>query len=323
MFHFFIQEKTDYRDVKATKPFIRSLVGKSVTGLTIVDDTLYVTTEKSQLIETYQFHDAETLPTFSSKKKFTVTDLSDPRDIKGTKRDCMYVFDQKCQGQDNEILKLDLNLKLIQKRWSVGDDNGLLSITDEANVILTIQDKNKLKEYTSDGNVIRVIALSAGLSGPLHSLKLPSGHFLVSFSQGSGKDMSAENGVVCPSGGICIVDENGDVLKSFAEVDKPWFAELQRPVCLAIDNSGCILVADETSGRVLLLTRTLEFKGELVSRRNSLCCPTRIHLEESSGSCLFVVDNDQIHVVKFSKYEAACAVCYLWLTYFHHKMAYN
>ena len=57
-----------------------------------------------------------------------------------------------------------------------------LSVTDESNVILTVFNKNKLNEYSPDGQLIREINLSsdAGIRHPWHAIKLTNGHFVVS-----------------------------------------------------------------------------------------------------------------------------------------------
>lgn len=273
--------------MNVTTRFVGSLFGQDVlTGLTVVNNTLYVTMEYSEVIESYELCVSDTLPKIGSRAKFSVAGLLNPRDIKGTKRDCLYIFDKKFYAQPAEIFIFDLNLKAIQKRWSTGDNYGSLSITDEGNVILTVENRNTLMEYTSDGQLIREITLSSAICNPLHSLKLSSGHFVVSNISNSR---------------ICIVDENGDVLRAFGEENKSWLEELYVPLCLAIDSSGSIIVADQINGRVLLLTSTLEFKDELVSAKNGLCSPTQIHLDESNGARLFVVDRDLIHFVKFGK----------------------
>ena len=57
-----------------------------------------------------------------------------------------------------------------------------LSVTDESNIILTVYEKNKLNEYSPDGQLIREINLSsdAGICHPRHAIKLSNGHFVVS-----------------------------------------------------------------------------------------------------------------------------------------------
>lgn len=310
---FYFIEEISYNDVQASVQQIASNLWDqnmksyhfkakiTITGLTVIDGMMYVTDEHCHSIEGYDSI------TFKFNSRDSVKGLLDPRDIKGTKRDCLYIFDLKSAYQPYEIFVYDLNLKEIKKRWSTGDNYGSLSVTHEGNAILTVHNKNKLLEYTSDGQLLREITLSSTISNPLHSLKLTSGHLVVSYGQKSGTCIVNDKGVVSPNRGICIVDENGGILKSFGEENESWLKELSHSVCLAVDSSGSILVADKTNGRVLLLSSALEFKGIMVSRNHGLKRPMIIHLDELNGTRLFVADDElncEIHVFKFGKYNA-------------------
>lgn len=242
---------------------------KAITGLTIICNILYVTRKLSRIIIGYD------LTTFVAKLEFPVTGLSNPSDVKGRGHNDLCIFDMKSHDERKEIIIFDLSSKAIPRRWSTGDDYGSISVTDEGNVILTVRKKNKLKEYTLDGQVIREILLSPEIVKPLHSIKLISGHFLVSYSR---------------KNGICIVDEDGDVLRSFVEENVSWLGPTEL-VCLTVDSSGSIMAADKTAGRVLLLTPTLELKKELITQIHGLKSPVKIHLDESDGIRLLVADD--------------------------------
>lgn len=278
-------ETNDYDGVQASVQKLVSLPFEdtTITGLTIICSILYVTSKLSRVIIGYD------LTTFAVKLQLPVIGLSNPSDVKHWMHNGLCIFDMKSDAQPKEILILfDLSRKTIQNRWSTGDDYGSISVTDKGNVILTVHNKHVLKEYESDGQVIREIVLSSRIFKPLHSLKLTSGHFLVSYGLRSG---------------ICIVDENGTILKSFVDDRDSWLRPSD-PVCLTVDSSGSIMVADKTTGRVLLFSPTLEFQKQLISPLRGLKSPVKIHLDESDGSRLFVIDDDLksgIHVFKFGK----------------------
>ena len=151
---------------------------KDICGLTILDKELFVVSEKSSEVEVYDSMK------FSFSRQWNLRELISPRDIASCNRNkCLYIFNYKSINQSKEILRVDPNGKLI-KKWSTGDDYGWgLSVTDESNVILSVYMKNKLNEYSPDGQLIREINLSldAGIRYPCHAIKLTNGHFAVCY----------------------------------------------------------------------------------------------------------------------------------------------
>ena len=251
---------------------------KEIRGLTILDKELFVVSEESSEVEVYDSME------FSFSRRWNLKELIDPMDIGSCNRNkCLYIFDSKDIDQSNEILRVDPNGKLI-KNWSTGDDYGWgLSVTDESNVILTVYNKNKLNEYSPDGQLIREINLSsdAGIRHPLHAIKLTNGHFVVSHGDYS-DDLHR----------VCIVDADGKLMKSFGGKRGSTIGQMNRPFYLSVDGNGFVMVADQGNSRVLLLDSDLKFKREILSKeKHGLRHPWRILLDESNGR-LFVADNE-------------------------------
>lgn len=217
-------------------------------------------------------------------RRLNLKELTNPEGLASCYRNkCLYIFDMKGFNKSNEILRVDSNGKLINN-WSTGDDNGWgLSVTDEANIILTVYWKNTLIEYSSDGQLIREINLlpEAGIRNPLHAIKLANGHFVVSFGIHQ-KDLH----------GVCVVDADGQLKKSLCGKCRSIIGDVKHPGYLAVDGNEFVMVVDRFNSRVLLLDSDLEFKKEILSKeKHRLQNPTRILLDESNGRVI-IADNE-------------------------------
>jgi len=148
---------------------------------------------------------------------------------------------------------------------------------------LTDYNKNKLNEYSPDGQLLLEINLShAGIHWPWHAIKLTNGYFVV--SHGSIDDDLHR---------VCMVDSGGRIKKSFGGKCGSTIAQMNRPVYLSVNGNGFVMVADQLNGRVLLLDSNLEYKRVVLSKedKHGLHDPWNIILDESN-SRLFVADNE-------------------------------
>lgn len=216
--------------------------------------------------------------------KWTLKELDVPVDIASCSGNhCLYIMDWADSGHPSKVIRVDPQGTLILK-WSTVGGQGRLSVTSESNLILTIYEENKLIEYSPDGHLIREIRLSsnAGIVHTLHAIKLDSGQFVVSH----GDDVSDLHRV-------CIVDEDGNVRRSFGGQKGSAIGQLNPPIYLAVDRkSGFVMVTDLWNHRVLLLDSNLEFKREILTKRkHGIRLPFRISLDDSNGR-LFVADNE-------------------------------
>lgn len=214
-------------------------------------------------------------------RRSNLTEMVDPKDIgSNNKNKCLYILDYKGRGHLKEMLIVDPSGKLI-KSWSTGNDYGWgLSVTYEWSVIFAVCDKNKLNEYSPDGQLIREITLSAdaGIRHALHAVKLTNGDFVVSH----GDDLHR----------VCIIDANGKLKKSFGGKPGSTTEQMNLPFYLSVDGTGFVMVSDQLNHRVLLLDSELQFQREVLSKRkHELQYPERILLDESNGR-LFVAEND-------------------------------
>lgn len=118
-------------------------------------------------------------------------ELIDPLDIVPCDTNkCLYIFHAKGRsGKTKEILRLDVNGKLIRKlrQEAIGATVCLLRVQVHlygSNVLSVLRNKHKLNEYSSDGDFIREIELShARICHPPHAMKLTNNHFPVSHGE--------------------------------------------------------------------------------------------------------------------------------------------
>ena len=252
---------------------------KGINGVTILDNELFVISNESSEIEVYN----STQLYFS--RRFHLRDLVGPVDVVScAKNKCLYIMDAKVSGQSKEILRLSPKGKLLQQ-WSTECDGwGRLSVTAEKNVLLTVYQKNKLNEYSPQGELVREIKLDprscTGIRHPWHAIKLASGNYLVSHGFESYDQHR-----------VCIVDVEGNVTKSFGRSSGMTSNRMYAPVYLAIDKNGFVMVADRCNDRVLLLDASLKYVKELITVQNGLRQPRRILLDDVNGR-LIVADNE-------------------------------
>ena len=219
-------------------------------GFTILDKRLFVASAESSKVEVYD------LMNFTFIRRWKLKDLIDPVDIVSCDRNkCLYIYDNKGVDQSKEILRVDPNGKLMNK-WSTKDDEGArLSVTKESNVIFAVNNKNKLNEYSPDGELIREINLSdAGISTPWHAIKLGNDLFMVSY-------WNSRN----YKGTVSKVDADGQLKKSFCGRPGSTLTHINVPFHFFVDGNGFVMVADYENRQVLLLDSDLEFKREILS----------------------------------------------------------
>lgn len=238
---------------------------------------MFVASESSPAVEVYNSLSFSFSRQWNLKDRFFQSTI----DMGSCSRNkCLFFFVM----EPSEILKVDPNGKLINKWSTEGDFGGGLSVTDESNVIITLLNKNKLIEYSSDGQLIREIKLStdSSIRHLGHAIKLSNGNFFVSHGC---RDEELHR--------VCLVDADGRLKKSFGGKCGSTTGQLNRPGYLSVDRNGFVLVAD--SNRVLLLDSELNFRSNIRSSdgAHGSISPYRIALDKSNDR-LFVADSQWI-----------------------------
>jgi hypothetical protein len=183
---------------------------------------------------------------------------------------CLYISD----GSNKCVHRVELQGQVT--KWSVNDSPAGLSVTAQYNVLVTCYEVCKLKEFTTLGKQLRVISLQSDIVHPWHAIQLSSGQFVVSHGQYGD-----------PVRRVCKVDVSGDILQSYSQSSTGQ--QLRVPRHLAVDVDEFIFVADCSNYQVLLLSPTLSYVSQVVSRDQlgEKAWPWRLCLDVNSR-CLYV-----------------------------------
>jgi DNA-binding beta-propeller fold protein YncE len=259
--------------------------GKPVLGLTTLNNELYVRREtwpynEKDNDDIITIYDTET---YRVQRSLKISGLGGVDDMTSCNRhQCIYISDWK-----NKVVHR-VESKNIITQWPVNDEPRGLSVNSVHNVLVTCGLVRKIKEFTTDGKLIREIQLPTDIVNPKHTVELINDQFVV--CHGASKD---------PVHRVCIVDSKGCILQSYggfresylrlfikrAFYNGPESGKLNTPVRLSLNRY--IFVADLNNDRILMLSPNLTFNRTVVS---DLTGPRRLRFDEQTGR-LYIADN--------------------------------
>ena len=245
--------------------------GEVVLGVTSVGDELFALLRRNvDQVAVYSIDDYQLL------RHLLVPGLhrNDCNDITSSvPHKCLYMSDcdNSCIHRYNLILRR--NLRNVTKKWPVPAGSRSLrgvSVTPSGSLLVTCCRPSKLVELSADsGQCVREITLQLDVLNPWHSVQLTTGQFVV--CHGFWDDNLHR---------VCVVDDDGRVVRSYGGRRGSDVGQLRWPRHLAVDrDSQFLFVTDEYSNRVVLLSPTLEFVHNVVEK---LTHPRRLHLHQST-----------------------------------------
>ena len=86
---------------------------------------------------------------------------------------CIYISDWRVEC----IHRLDAQGAATQ--WPVNDKPQGLSVNAQHNLLITCRKARKIKEFTTDGHIVRTVGLPGGVINPWHTMQSRSGQFIV------------------------------------------------------------------------------------------------------------------------------------------------
>lgn len=178
---------------------------------------------------------------------------------------CLYIGDDVGEC----VHRVQLNgAKMTQ--WAVYDIPAGLSITAHHSVLVTCKIVGKIKEFSCDGELQRQLTLPHFINSPWHALQLPSSGELV-VCHG---DVDERSNRVCKltSDGHHLVQSDGECRGSRA-------TEYSSPRHVAVDNNEFLLVVDQNNRRVKLLSPTLDYIRDVVTRESVKWQPLAVCLD--------------------------------------------
>jgi len=266
--------------------------GEPVFGVTSLDNQFYLLRCKpSEQIEVYDVDSYCLQHCLNVPRCGTVYDM-----VACGHNHCIYVADT------SRIHKVDLPGGAVRRwsvnegsgllsKWSVNEGSGLLSLTVTVvahNVLVTCCKVRKIKEFTTDGQLVREIVLPQHVSSPLHTVQLSSGDLVV--CHGNRGD---------PLHRVCLIGSDGQVVKSHGGPPGAGKQQVNLPLHMAVDGNDFIFVADPNNQRVLLLSPTLTYIRDVVSSEQLKWRPSRLSLDVQRRR-LYVADDE----IKDGKYTA-------------------
>ena len=231
--------------------------------MTSLENHVYVVRNRKAVVEVY---DAATM---AIKQHLPVAKALDVSVLVACPRfKCLYVGDWKISS----IYRLDLSRSGAKKKWSVGKTPEGLSVNSAGNLLVSCMDENKLREYTTLGDLAREIRLQEGVMSPWHAIQLSSGDYVVS--------------QYTMPGVVSLVSADGRPLRSFRHAPPQSdirVKTMKYPAYLAVYNNGDILVADRGNDRILAIDSTLARVQEFpISAEIDLTRPYALWLDEAN-----------------------------------------
>jgi len=253
-------------------------IGEPVYGVTSLDNLLYVLRDKSsEQIEVYN------MDTYRFLCCLTVPDIGAANDIVACKRNrCGYISD----WSHDSVHRVALPDWDTVTQWPVNDKPAHLSLTDRHGVLVSCHEVRKIKEFSTDGQLLHVLTLPQDVMSPWHSVKLSSGQFIV--CHGDFGD---------PLHRVCLVDSDGSVVNSFGGPQGSGSQQMKVPVRMAVDRNEFLFVLDLNNDRVLLLSPLLTYVRDVVTRKQLKWWPQRVHLDSDRGRLYIVTRIGRVVVV--------------------------
>ena len=178
---------------------------------------------------------------------------------------CLYISDP-----DAECVH-SVGLQGNATQWPVSDEPHGLSVNAAHNVLVACRLVGKIKEFSPRGDLLRDVTLPDDVVNLFHAIQLTSGQFIVchgSFLRGD------------PVHRVCTVSANGhEIVRSHGGQRGPDTGQCNGPTYLAVDNNEFVFVADEWNRRVTLLSPTLNYIRQVVSRDQVKWQPGNLYLD--------------------------------------------
>ena len=264
--------------MRAVASVVKISTDKIVLGVTSVDDELFLLFGRNNnQIAVYSINDYRLLRHLNlpGLKPYDNNDMTSCACVR---HKCLYMADT-----DNSCIhRYDLSgtFSAAMKRlvgsptskWPVRYTPLGLSVTPSCNLLATCcGEPNKLVELSADsGQCVREIALQSDIVNPCHGIQLTSGQIVVCHGAAGFNSLQR----------VCVVGDDGKVARSYGGQRGSSVGQLSWPRHFAVDkDSQYIFVADQSNGRVVLLSPTLEFVRYV---SEGLSRPHRLYLHQAT-----------------------------------------
>jgi len=245
--------------------------GRSVAGVTSLAGEIYVLRNKGRdEVEVYD------VITYRLQRCLDVPHRRGFSDMTSCEHYCcIYISD----GIVECIHRLDAQGAATQ--WSVNDKPQGLSVNAVHNLLVTCREARKIKEFTTDGHIVRTVCPPGDVIHPWHTVQVRSGQFIVCHGQ-----------VGDAVHGVCMISADGrHIVHSHGGERGSDTGQYDVPIHLAVDNNEFVFVVDTNNRRVTLLSPTLHYVRQVVSNDQLKWEPRRVYLDIHKR-LLYVADNE-------------------------------
>jgi len=188
---------------------------------------------------------------------------------------CLYIADPFVEC----IHRLDLQGKATM--WPVNDYPSRLSVNADHNLIVTCNKVRKIKEFSPRGDLLCDVMLPDDVINPWHAIQLTSGQFIVCHGE-----------VDDPIHRVCKISSDGcNIVQSHGGQPGSSIDQYNVPNHLAVDDNEFVFVVEYVNRRVTLLSPTLDYIRQVVSRDQFKWLPHRLCLDVLRRR-LYVADNE-------------------------------
>jgi len=245
--------------------------GEDVCGVTSLAGEIYVLRPKEHdQVEVYD------VITYRLQRCLTVPKRRSFNDMTSCEHYCCIYISDWCVEC---IHRLDAQGAATQ--WPVNDRPGCLSVNAKHNLLVTCYEARKIKEFTTDGHIVLTVCFPGDVVNPFHTVETRSGQFIVCHGD---RDDAVH--------GVCMISADGrHIVHSHGGQKGSRTDQYDVPVQLAVDNDGFIFVVDRDNRRVTLLSPTLDYVRQVVSRDQLKWRPARVYLDVDRRY-LFVADDE-------------------------------
>jgi len=170
-------------------------------------------------------------------------------------------------------------------RWAVNDEPQGLSVNAAHSVLVTCDFVRKIKEFRSHGNILRELKLPDDVITPWHVIQTRSDQFIA--CHGHPDD---------PVHRVCMISADGrDIVHSHGGRQGSDGGQYNVPCHLAVDDNEFVFVADLNNRRVTLLSPTLQYVRQVVSRDQLKGIPRRLYLDTQQRLLYVAISDDFWH----------------------------
>jgi len=247
--------------------------GKSVDGVTSLADEVYVLRRKERDEVEVGVYD---VINYRLQRRLTIPDIRVFNDMTSCEHyRSVYIADSSGAC----IHRLDVQGAVTQ--WAVNDIPQGISVNAAHNVLVTCRHVRKIKEFSSQGDLLRELILPDDVINAWHAIQTRNGEFIVCHG-GLGDQVHR----------VCKISADGrHIIKSYGGQPGLRIDQYNMPVHLVVNDNEFVFVADNFNRRVTLLSPTLDYIRQVVSPDDLKGSPNRLCLDIHRQR-LYVADNE-------------------------------